>query len=204
MRALSLMILFVGIFSIQPVYSQSVSLPHRFIPNNPALANEVNDNFVVLRDAANDLAKHAVTADPTNGRVDIVSNGFEVLRLNQPALGARPWSIGIVDNGLAGPTLLAGSISLGLVVPKGTSGALGGAEHLSRFTFQPNGTFTQASDSRLKTNITPLTHVLEKLEQLRGVSFEWKDQAESFPKRAEGNWGNRAGSRGCLSRTGIE
>ena len=29
------------------------------------------------------------------------------------------------------------------------------------------------SDARLKTNITPLTGVLDKLEQIRGVGFEW-------------------------------
>jgi len=31
------------------------------------------------------------------------------------------------------------------------------------------------SDARLKTNVTSLTHVLEKLDQLRGVSFEWNE-----------------------------
>jgi hypothetical protein len=35
--------------------------------------------------------------------------------------------------------------------------------------------FPPASDARFKTNVTPLTHVLEKLEQLRGVSFEWNE-----------------------------
>jgi hypothetical protein len=33
------------------------------------------------------------------------------------------------------------------------------------------------ADARLKTNITPLTHVLEKLEQLCGVLFAWNDAA---------------------------
>jgi hypothetical protein len=40
-----------------------------------------------------------------------------------------------------------------------------------------NGSFATTSDARLKTNITPLTHVLEKLAQLRGVSFEWNEAA---------------------------
>jgi Chaperone of endosialidase len=34
-----------------------------------------------------------------------------------------------------------------------------------------------SSDARLKANIMPLTNVLERLEQLRGVSFEWNDTA---------------------------
>jgi hypothetical protein len=36
------------------------------------------------------------------------------------------------------------------------------------------------SDIRLKTNITPLTNVLEKLTQLRGVSFEWNDEYKAL------------------------
>src|SRR5262249_15678537 len=33
------------------------------------------------------------------------------------------------------------------------------------------------SDARLKTHVTPLTHVLEKVAQLRGVSFAWNAAA---------------------------
>jgi len=35
--------------------------------------------------------------------------------------------------------------------------------------------FQRSSDARLKTNATPLTDVLEKLEQIRGVAFEWNE-----------------------------
>jgi endosialidase-like protein/collagen triple helix repeat protein len=42
------------------------------------------------------------------------------------------------------------------------------------------------SDARLKTNITPLTHVLEQLEQLRGVSFAWNDTAASLTGHTPG------------------
>jgi hypothetical protein len=45
---------------------------------------------------------------------------------------------------------------------------------------------TSASDAQLKTNVTPLTHVLEKLEQLRGVSFEWNDVAASLTGHTPG------------------
>ncbi|WP_420577177.1 tail fiber domain-containing protein [Ekhidna sp.] len=34
----------------------------------------------------------------------------------------------------------------------------------------------QTSDRRLKKNITPLTNTLEKTTQLRGVSYQWKDE----------------------------
>jgi hypothetical protein len=41
------------------------------------------------------------------------------------------------------------------------------------------GKVSQQSDAKLKTNIRPLTDVLEKLEQIRGVSFEWNDMSRS-------------------------
>ncbi len=36
------------------------------------------------------------------------------------------------------------------------------------------------SDARLKTNVASLSNVLERLEQIRGVSFEWNEQSESL------------------------
>ena len=44
-----------------------------------------------------------------------------------------------------------------------------------------NGT----SDVRLKRNIMPLTDVMEKLEQIRGVSFEWKNGPQSPSQSAK-------------------
>ena len=37
------------------------------------------------------------------------------------------------------------------------------------------GGFSCSSDVRLKTNVKPLTNVLEKLAKIQGVSFEWND-----------------------------
>jgi trimeric autotransporter adhesin len=48
-----------------------------------------------------------------------------------------------------------------------------------------SGTITP-SDARLKTNVTPLTNVLEKLGQLRGVSFAWNDTAAPLTGHAPG------------------
>jgi Chaperone of endosialidase len=42
------------------------------------------------------------------------------------------------------------------------------------------------SDIRLKSHVTPLTHVLEKLAQLRGVSFEWNEAAAPLTGRTPG------------------
>lgn len=37
----------------------------------------------------------------------------------------------------------------------------------------------QTSDEQFKTNVTELTNVLDKVEKIRGVSFEWNDKADS-------------------------
>lgn len=39
--------------------------------------------------------------------------------------------------------------------------------------------FTETSDANLKAHIAPLSNPLEKLAQIRGVSFEWNDKSES-------------------------
>ena len=40
--------------------------------------------------------------------------------------------------------------------------------------------FPTSSDARLKTNISQLTEVLEKIEKIRGVSFDWNEVYESL------------------------
>ena len=51
------------------------------------------------------------------------------------------------------------------------------------------GTITAASDGRLKQNIKPLTGTLSKLDQLRGVSFEWNHLAATSIGNKEGEKG---------------
>jgi hypothetical protein len=40
--------------------------------------------------------------------------------------------------------------------------------------------FPTSSDARLKTKIAPLTNVLEKLQQIRGISFDWNEVYQSL------------------------
>ena len=51
------------------------------------------------------------------------------------------------------------------------------------------------SDARLKTNVDQLTDVLEKLEQIRGVSSEWNDTM-----KAKGMAGESSDNRASLLR----
>jgi hypothetical protein len=45
------------------------------------------------------------------------------------------------------------------------------------------GTLTQSSDGRLKKNIQPLNNVSQKIDQIRGVYFNWKDEHHSQTKQ---------------------
>jgi hypothetical protein len=43
------------------------------------------------------------------------------------------------------------------------------------------GTWSSVSDVRYKKNITPLANSLEKVTQLKGVSYEWK--TDEYPNK---------------------
>jgi len=43
--------------------------------------------------------------------------------------------------------------------------------------------FLTSSDLRLKKNVAPLTGVLERLEKVRGVTFEWNEWAEALGRQ---------------------
>ena len=81
----------------------------------------------------------------------------------------------------AGANLTSGdhNISLGNVSQAGDAGLIWiGAPLVHIHTYLPgsvHATSVGPSDARLKTNIAPLTQVLEKLEQLRGWACAWND-----------------------------
>jgi hypothetical protein len=64
-----------------------------------------------------------------------------------------------------------------------------GGSPVNRFSFDTSGNLVASqnitaygspSDERFKTNIHPLTGALEKVEQLQGVTFDWKEDTDSF------------------------
>ncbi len=64
-----------------------------------------------------------------------------------------------------------GNVGIGTTSP-GYKLDVAGSAHAS--------SFPTSSDARLKTNVTQLTDVLEKLEKVRGVSFDWNELYESL------------------------
>lgn len=81
---------------------------------------------------------------------------------------ARFWRAGSGDLMGISPT---GDIGIGTTSP-GFKLDVAGPVHAS--------SFPTSSDGRLKTNITQLTNVLEKLDKIRAVSFEWNELYKSL------------------------
>ena len=85
---------------------------------------------------------------------------------------------GNVTGALTGPVAVsAASTDQSYFVPfvSGTSGNRR-IEVNSNLTFNPSTqTFSNSSDERLKSNITPIEDSIEKIKQLRGVEFDWNE-----------------------------
>lgn len=89
-------------------------------------------------------------------------------------LGGNPPGLNFVETLVADGRLFiqaGGNVGIGTTNPTYKLD-VAGAAHASSF---PN-----SSDVRLKTNITPLTNVLDKLEQIHAISFEWNELYESL------------------------
>jgi hypothetical protein len=75
--------------------------------------------------------------------------------------------------------------SLGVnVAPNGTNGRIDAGNDVVAFS---------TSDKRLKENIKPLDSALDKVLQINGVSFDWKELTEKEKKTIHGNQGHDVG-----------
>lgn len=108
-----------------------------------------------------------------------VADAGKVLALNNTGTGTV-WVTAVADN-LGDHTATVNLKMNGYLINNdgGTNKGLSFADD-GKATFGQdltvNGNFYTPSDERLKTNIETLTHVLEKIDRMRGVRFEYKDQ----------------------------
>jgi len=114
------------------------------------------------------------------------SSGAAVYAHNvSTSTGTNDWGVyGLSDNGWGGYFQTSGGTGYGgLFAGAGNNGEW--AAYLAG-NIQVTGTpycsgctaFTNNSDIRLKKNVQPLAGALDRLLQLRGVTFEWKDPSE--------------------------
>jgi hypothetical protein len=115
---------------------------------------------------------HFVTLGDYSAKEKIVKiEGYEQSSVNYPIkTNIDPY---VLYNGISFDQNLVvqGSVGIGTAKPAYKLD-VAGEVHASNF---PN-----SSDVRLKTNVTPLTNVLEKLEKIRGISFEWNEVYEAL------------------------
>ena len=78
---------------------------------------------------------------------------------------------------------MAGGTNRGFVFQNGTN-VKAGIDGGGNARFVGNVT-AYASDVRLKENIKPIENALEKLDKIRGVTFDWKDNIENFDPKCK-------------------
>jgi len=129
-----------------------------------------------LLDCQTSLGASVASIDP-NGQANVrylaVTNGF-------------------VNTGIGGPDLnLTGGAPAGsgadLILSSATADAAFDANLAVNGDLCHTGTFGACSDLRYKTNFREISQALDKIESLRGIYFNWKQ--EEFPEKrfAEGN-----------------
>jgi trimeric autotransporter adhesin len=65
---------------------------------------------------------------------------------------------------VSGSTRISGSLAVGNILPSATVGRIDAANDVVAYS---------TSDARFKTNIFPISSSLEKIQQIRGVEFDW-------------------------------
>jgi len=82
-------------------------------------------------------------------------------------------------------TIITGSLTVGNDVQLSTT--------LGRIDAKNDIVAYSTSDCRLKENITPIEHAVDKVERITGVSFDWKELTEEEKINIHGNEGHDVG-----------
>ncbi len=160
--------------------------------------------MVTLENFPNPVALRKWGVDVTDGSGDLifVATGSGLLyQIKTTRAGVLSVAGGQINTGIGGPNLklcggdcsVGGAVTLSAVSPDVTVNGnqtvqnnLGvGTPASGAFKADIAGTchassFPTSSDIRLKENIQPLSDVLEKLQKVRGVSFDWNETYEKM------------------------
>lgn len=132
---------------------------------------------------AENLTVHSNNPSGTSGIAIQRDNFFQNARLFlRTASNGHEWSIG-EDTGSPGNALrFSENGALRMVINSGGDVGIGTSPLFKLDVAGPAhaSSFPTSSDARLKTNIVLLSNVLEKLEKIRGVSFDWNEVYQSL------------------------
>ncbi len=129
-----------------------------------AYVSDSGDKEVKLTVTSGDTLKF--TIDDDNGILHI----FPDIVLVSSSGGNIEFEGTITGSG-AGNNSLAGSLGIGITSPQYSLDVNG--------IIHANDIVTETSDIRLKKDIMPLENTLEKITQLQGVTFHWKDESRN-------------------------
>ena len=160
------------------------------------LDNKLSDGNLYIGNNANVAVSTAKNVIPLSGfgsaQSDVSMGNFKLINLSDPTADQEAATKKYVDLGLAAATA-AGKDNLGNhqadanlkmsmyslsndgLAGKGLSFDISGNANFGQ-DVTVNGNFYTPSDYRLKTNIATLTRVIEKINQIRGVKFTYKDE----------------------------
>jgi len=108
---------------------------------------------------------------------------------HQGEVGGRSWFIGTAgtanDGGLGTFSIYDGTAGVVRMVFDGSGNVAIGTTTTPAFKLDVAGaahatSFPTSSDARLKKNVQPLSNVVEKIERLRGVTFDWNERYEAL------------------------
>jgi hypothetical protein len=128
----------------------------------------------------------SITTDGTN-RINLIASGYTYIPNGVFYVGGRSHMRGGIDNdqatyltiagGTSGHTYFSGAVGIGSASPSYTLDVAGTIRATS--DIYANAFLYNSSDRRLKKNIQPLSGSLAKLQELQGVSFNWRKSGRS-------------------------
>ncbi len=121
------------------------------------------------------------TAKMTGFKMPTDADSGYVLTSDSAGVGTWQPAAAVADNGwtISAENIYSsvlGSVGIGTTSP-GYKLDVAGEAHAT--------SFPTSSDARLKTNVRQLANVLEKIEKIRGVSFDWNSKYESMGRSSE-------------------
>ncbi|MDP2103442.1 MAG: tail fiber domain-containing protein, partial [Candidatus Gracilibacteria bacterium] len=133
------------------------------------------ENMVILNNGNVGIG----TTAPTE-KLQVTGN---ILASNNAEMGAHPTYPGYTAWWVKGAdySMLGDGVSTYINAPQATGGVYFRVANTDKMTIFPNGnatlvgTLTQASDIRLKKEISQIENPLEKISKLNGVTYYWKD-----------------------------